>query len=493
MKARALPALIAALLLPATQAYGEGLMEVYEQALSYDSDLAAARAARQAREAAVDESRAPLLPQLDAFGESSYTERNTLDGDLTSHQYGLQLSQPLFRANAWYGFQASQKQSKVAAAELSRAEQGLMLKVAEQYFNVLRAKDELDTAQAQEAALRRQWEQAKERYDVGLVATTEVEEARAGYDASRSQRIAAQSQLDIERESLARLTGQFPNALERLETDFPISSPEPDNPEAWAQTALEQNWELKAQQLTVAAKSEQVSAARSEHLPTLDLFARIERQHQDNNFELPGGSAGAGVQPGAYSNPMDEYPRTDTTVGLSLNIPLYNGGGTQAGVRRVRSETEQAERELDTVRRNVRLDARSLFRRITTNVQTINAQRQTIVSSRSALDATRAGYEVGTRNIVEVLDAEQNYYVALRDYANARYDYVLNTLRLKQVAGTLSPQDLQGLDRWLSATAPGIERLARQVTREERENNGDSGDGEYRRIPSDNVVPLQDQ
>ena len=492
MKARALPALIAALLLPVTPAQGEGLMEVYRKALSYDSELAAAKAARRAREAAVDESRAPLLPQLDAFGESAYTERNTLDGHLTSHEYGLELSQPLFRANAWYGFQASQKQSKVAAAELSRAEQGLMLKVAEQYFNVLRAKDELDTAEAQEAALRRQWEQAKERYDVGLVATTEVEEARAGYDASRSQRIAAQSQLDIERESLARLTGQFPEALERLETDFPINSPSPDSPKAWARTALEQNWELKAQQLTVEATREQLSAARSEHLPTLDLFARVQRQHQDNDFDVPGAGS-TGGSPALQPNPMEEYPRTDTTVGLSLNIPLYSGGGTQAGVRRVRSETEQAERELDTVRRNVRLDARSLFRRVTTNIQTINAQRQTIVSRRSALDATRAGYDVGTRNIVEVLDAEQNYYVALRDYANARYDYVLNTLRLKQVAGTLSPQDLQRLDRWLSATAPGIERLARQVTREEREDDGDTGDGEYRRIPSDNVVPLQDQ
>lgn len=469
MKARAFPALITALLLPVGHAHGEGLMDVYQQALSYDSDLAAARAARRAREAAVDESRAPLLPQLDASAQSSYTEVNTVDGDATSHEYGLQLNQPLFRANAWYGFQASQKQSKVAAAELSRAEQGLMLKVAEQYFNVLRAKDELDTAKAQEAALRRQWEQAKERYDVGLVATTEVEEARAGYDASRSQRIAAQSQLDIEQESLARLTGQFPKTLERLETDFPISSPDPDTPEAWAETALAQNWELQAQQLTVSAKQEQVSAARSEHLPTLDLFARVQRQHQDSNFDLPG-AGGSGGAPTMPTNPMEDYPRTDTTVGLSLNVPLYSGGGTQAGVRRVRAETEKAKRELDTVRRNVRLDARSLFRRITTNIQTIEAQRQTIVSSRSALEATRAGYDVGTRNIVEVLDAEQNYYVALRDYANARYDYVLNTLRLKQVAGTLSPQNLQRLDRWLSATAPGIERLARQVTRQEQED-----------------------
>lgn len=486
MKARVLPAMIAALMLPAAQAQGEGLMEVYEKALSYDSDLGAARAARQAREAAVDESRAPLLPQVDAFGESAYTERNTMDGDTTSHEYGVQLSQPLFRANAWYGFQASEAQSRVAAAELSRAEQGLILEVAEQYFNVLRARDELDTARAQEAALRRQWEQARERYEVGLVATTEVEEARAGYDASRSQRIAAESQLDIERQTLARLTGQFPQSLDRLETGFPIDSPRPDDPDAWAETAMEQNWELRAQQLSVEASREQLSAARSEHLPTLDLSASVRRQHQDNDFDQTGAGPGA---PGFD----EDYPRTDATIGLSLNVPLYSGGGTQAGVRRVRAETDQSQRELDTVRRNVRLDARSLFRQITTNIQTLNAQRQTIVSSRSALDATRAGYDVGTRNIVEVLDAEQNYYVALRDYANARYDYVLNTLRLKQTAGTLSPQDLAGLDRWLSATAPGIERLARQVTREEREDREESNEGERTRLPTDRVVPLRDQ
>jgi Outer membrane protein len=162
-------------------------------------------------------------------------------------------------------------------------------------------------------------------------------------------------------------------------------------------------------------------------------------------------------------------------------VPLYEGGGTSAGVRRVRAETDEAQRNLDTTRRNVRLDTRSLFRQISTNMQTLRAQRQTIISRRSALDATRAGYDVGTRNIVEVLDAEQNYYVALRDFANARYDYVLNTLRLKQAAGTLSPQDLAELDRWLSASAPGIERLAREVTREAEAQNGNGNNGDQQR------------
>lgn len=488
MKANRLHLILIAFLLPAGNASADNLITVYEQALAYDSDLAAARAVREAREAAVDESRAPLLPQLDAFAESAYTDRITGDLDITSHEYGVQLNQPLFRANAWFGYQASQQQSKVAAAELSRAEQGLILEVAEQYFNVLRAQDELDTARAQEAALRRQWEQARERYEVGLVATTEVEEARAGYDASQSQRIAAESQLDIERESLARLTGEFYKNLQRLRIDFPVNAPTPDDPEAWAEKALEQNWSIRAQSLAVTASEEQVKAARSEHLPTLDLFAGVTRQHQD--YDADGTTSTATPQTSAFDQ---DYPRTDARIGLSLNVPLYEGGGTSAGVRRVRSETDEAQRKLDTTRRNVRLDTRSLFRQVHTNMQTLRAQEQTIVSRRSALDATRAGYDVGTRNIVEVLDAEQNYYVALRDFANARYDYVLNTLRLKQAAGTLSPQDLAELDRWLSASAPGIERLAREVTRQAEESDEDNGGENRRRIPSDAVVPLRNQ
>lgn len=487
MKPSRLHLILIAFMLPAGNAGAENLITVYEQALAYDSELAAARAVREAREAAVSESRAPLLPQLDAFAESAYTDRVTGDVDITTHEYGVQLNQPLFRANAWFGYQASQQQSKAAAAELSRAEQTLILEVAEQYFNVLRAQDELDTARAQEAALRRQWEQAQERYEVGLVATTEVEEARAGYDASQSQRIAAESQLDIERESLARLTGQFYEELERLMIDFPVNAPTPDDPEAWAEKALEQNWSIRAQSLAMEASQEKLKAARSEHLPTLDLFAGVTRQHQDYDS----GVSGPGSQQSAFID--QDYPRTDARIGLSLNVPLYEGGGTSAGVRRARSETDEAQRNLDTTRRNVRLDTRSLFRQISTNMQTLRAQRQTIVSRRSALDATRAGYDVGTRNIVEVLDAEQNYYVALRDFANARYDYVLNTLRLKQAAGTLSPQDLAELDRWLSASAPGIERLAREVTREAEENKGNDNGDNRRPIPSDAVVPLRDQ
>lgn len=470
MKSIRLRHLVIALMVPAAPVNAESLVTVYEQALAYDSGVAAARAAREAREAAADEARSALLPQINAFGETRFVESDVNPSEASffeeertvTNQYGVRLDQPLFRASPWFNLRGSREQSKAAEAELALTQQQLILDVATEYFEVLRAQDELDTALAQETALRRQWEQAKERHEVGLIATTEVEEARAGYDASQSQRIAAESQLDIARESLARLSGQYYEELDRLEVEFPTVSPEPTDPEAWQETALLQNWSVQAARFAVDAAEEAVKANRSQHYPTLDLSASVTRQRRD--------TTGSRLdQPQAGSSTGTDR-RTDGAIGLSLNVPLYQGGGTSAGVRRARAEATQAERELETTRRNVRLETRTLFRQIQTNIETLKAQQQTIVSRRSALDATRAGYDVGTRNIVEVLDAEQNYFVALRDFANARYDYVLNTLRLKQAAGTLSPQDLIDLDRWLSATAPGIERLARQITEDVNNN-----------------------
>lgn len=463
-----------------------GLIAVYEKAVNYDSELSAARSRKRAREAGISEARAALLPQVSLFGRWNISSRVDVEDSLESKQYGVELNQPLFDASAWFDFQASQKLDRQQQAELSLAQQQLMLDVAVQYFEVLRASDELDTARAQEAALRRQWEQARERYNVGLVATTEVEEARASYDASQSERISAESQLDIERESLARLTGEYHDTLERLATDFPIVSPEPNDPEAWNERALRQNWSIQAAEHAVEAAREELSASRSEHLPTLGLTAGFERSETDiptGDFSPQGGATFRSEQ-------------TDRRIALNFEMPLYQGGGTLAQSRRVRSELETASNQLNTTRRDVRLDTRSLFRRIRTSMETVRAQRQTIVSRRSALDATRAGYNVGTRNIVEVLDAEQNYFVALRDFANARYDYVLNTLRLKQAAGTLSPGHLRELDRWLSASAPGIERLARQVERRARDNGEapeDREQPERRPVPSDAVIPLRDR
>lgn len=443
MKKRLLSGLIG--MMAVQPALAINLIDTYEKALSYDSGIAAAQASFEAQQAASDVSKSALLPQVGAFGEANHTD---LDGEIQDESYkatsyGVQLTQPLFRADSWFRYDASQFQTESARAQYNLAQQQLILDVATAYFNVLRAQDTVTTALATEAAIQRQYEQAQERFDVGLIAITEVYEARASYDDAKSQRIAAENQLNVAKEQLARLTGEYPEDLENLRQNFPLGRPEPMDPSAWETTALDQNWSIQSALFDLNASEANLKVAKSGHYPTLDLTA----SYGEN--EIDGGSP-------------NQFEGTQGVIGLELNVPLYSGGGTQAGVRQQRSLVTVAEEQLNTVRRDVRVNTRSLFLTVNNNIETASALSQTIVSRRSALDATRAGYEVGTRNIVEVLDAERAYYVALRDYANARYDYVINTLQLKQAAGTLSPQDLVDLNNWLSETAPGIEALANE-------------------------------
>ncbi len=451
MKKRLLSGLIG--LMAAQPVLSMDLVETYEKALSYDSGIAAARSSFEAQQAASDVSQSALLPQVNAFGEGNYIDVDGpgQDNSYRELNYGVQLAQPLFRADAWFRYDASQFQTEAARADYNLAQQQLILDVATAYFNVLRARDTVTTARATEAAIQRQYEQAQERFDVGLIAITEVYEARASYDDSKSQRIAAENQLNVAHEQLARLTGEYAEDLENLRQNFPLGRPEPMDPSAWEATALEQNWSIRSALYDLNASEAGLKEAKAGHYPTLDLNMSYSNAHLK-------GIDGAGTQ---LIRQLDGIT-TRGTIGLTLNVPLYSGGGTQAGVRQQRSLVNAAEQSLKTVRRDVRVNTRSLFLTVNNNIETASALEQTIISRRSALDATRAGYEVGTRNIVEVLDAERAYYVALRDYANARYDYVINSLQLKQAAGTLSPQDLLELNNWLSAAAPGIEALAHE-------------------------------
>jgi outer membrane protein len=446
MKKRLLPGLIG--LLAAQPAVSMDLVDTYRKALSYDSGIATARATFEAQQAASDVSRSSLLPQIRGFGEANHTNLDSPDQEthFKTFAYGVRLTQPLFRAQDWFRYDASEFRTEAARADYNLAQQQLILDVASAYFGVLQAADSLTVARSAEAAFQRQYEQAQERFDVGLIAITEVYEARATYDASKSQRIAAESDLAIAREQLARLTGEYEESLNNLRRNFPLKRPEPMDPSAWANLALDQNWRIQSAIYDLNATEANLKTARSGHLPTLDLNASYGKTTIDGS-------------------PGPQTLRDDTTegqIGITLNVPLYLGGGIQAGVRQQRSLVTAAEQSLETVRRDVRVNTRSLFRTVNTNIESARALEQTIISRRSALDATRAGYEVGTRNIVEVLDAERNYYVALRDFANARYDYVVNSLQLKQSAGTLNPQDLADLNNWLSATAPGIEALANE-------------------------------
>lgn len=439
-------------LMVAQPALSIDLMETYEKALSYDSGIAAAQASFEAQQAASDVTRSVLLPQLGAFGEANYidVEGPNQDNSYRELAYGVQLTQPLFRADAWFDYDASQFQTESARADYNLAQQQLILDVATAYFNVLRARDTVITTRAAEAAIQRQYEQAQERFDVGLIAITEVYEARATYDDTRSQRIVAENQLNISQEQVARLTGEFPEEIENLRQNFPLGRPDPMDPSAWEATALDQNWSVQSALYDLNVSEANLKSAKAGHYPTLDLNASYGKTKTD------------GLEDPSTFQMQRDGTTTQGVIGVTLNVPLYTGGGTQAGVRQRRSLVTVAEQSLKTVRRDVRVSTRSLFLTVNNNIETASALEQTIVSRRSALDATRAGYEVGTRNIVEVLDAERAYYVALRDYANSRYDYVINTLQLKQAAGTLSPQDLVALNNWLSESAPGIEALANE-------------------------------
>ncbi|MEE3117745.1 MAG: TolC family outer membrane protein, partial [Pseudomonadota bacterium] len=428
MKKRLLSGLVG--LLAVQPALAMDLVETYEKALSYDSGIAAAQASFEAQQAGSDVTRSELLPQLGAFGEANYVDVDgpNQDNSYREYAYGVQLTQPLFQADAWFRYDASQFQTDSARAQYNLAQQQLILDVATAYFNVLRAQDTVTTTMAAETAIQRQYEQAQERFDVGLIAITEVYEARASYDDTRSQRIVAENQLNVAREQLARLTGEFAEDLENLRQNFPLNRPDPMDPAAWEMTALDQNWSIQSAIYDLNVSEANLRASKAGHYPTLDLNASYGKTKTD------------GLEDPSSFQMQRDGTTTQGVIGLTLNVPLYTGGGTQASVRQQRSLVTVAEQSLQTVRRDVRVSTRSLFLTVNNNIETASALEQTIVSRRSALDATRAGYEVGTRNIVEVLDAERAYYVALRDFANARYDYVINTLQLKQAAGTLSPQ-----------------------------------------------------
>ncbi|GAA3966579.1 TolC family outer membrane protein [Allohahella marinimesophila] len=433
-----------------------GLSTAYEKALQYDSELAAAQAGRQIVSEDVNRSRARLLPQLGATAGAEYTDQSVdSDGSAQSttvvpggdpvftqgagrgddsyktYNAGVSVSQALYDPSAFNELEAARKTSSRAEEEFRQAVLTLTFSSAEAYFSVLRAIDELSTSRRAEAAFERQWEQAKERFDVGLIAITEVQESRAIFDAGKVDRINAEGQLDIALEDLERLTGLSVEEINLLAEDYPILDPTKVPVSEWEELAYANNPELLAAALAVQAAEELLEARRADLYPTVNATASY------------------GYSQFAGQSPIDTEV-TQGTIGLNLNLPLYLGGGARAGIRQANYQYIQAEEIGNTVRRNVRLQVRSLYRNLRTNVEAIQARQQQIISSESALEATRAGYDVGTRNVVEVLQAESAYYQALSDFANARYDYIINSLSLLRAAGRLGEDDIRQLDQWLN-------------------------------------------
>lgn len=420
------------------------LMAVYNEAAENNADLAAARADYLARREVVPQARAGLLPNLSAGADLSDT-RSEIDSPAFSRSrsgvvYQANLSQPLFRADRWFQLQAAEAVNEQAALELSATEQELILQSAETYFAVLRAQDNLASTKAEEAAFKRQLDQANERFDVGLSDKTDVLEAQAGFDTARANRIIAERQVEDAFQALITLTNRDYSSIEGIQHSLPILEPTPNDAKAWVDTAAAQNLNLQASNYAVEAAEETLRQRKAGHAPTLDAVASYQKGDNDSlgfsNTGLPGSQRFSG----------DAEQRS---IGLQLNIPLYSGGLTSSQVREAYQRLSQTEQQRESLRRQVVQNTRNLHRAVNTDVETVQARKQSIISNQSALEATEIGYQVGTRNIVDVLDAQRQLYSSVRNYNDARYDYIINNLRLKQAAGTLSPADLEALGSFL--------------------------------------------
>ena len=416
------------------------LVTVYNEAVKNNADLAAARANYAAIKEVVPQARAGLLPNLSAGADSMNTDTkvDTRNGDIDSSRSGLSyranLSQPLFRADRWYQFQAAKATDQQYALQLSATEQNLILQSAETYFAVLRAQDTLASTKAEEAAFKRQLDQANERFDVGLSDKTDVLEAQAGYDTARANRILAERAVDDAFQALVTLTNREYASIEGILHSLPVLEPTPNDAKAWVDTAAQQNLNLQASNYAVNAAEETLRQNKAGHAPTLDAVAQYQKGDNDNL----GFSNTDALSP--YDGDAEQ-----TSIGLQLNIPIYSGGLTSSQVREAYQRLNQSEQERESLRRKVVENTRNLHRAVNTDVETVQARRQSIISNQSALEATEIGYQVGTRNIVDVLDAQRQLYSSVRNYNDARYDYILNNLRLKQAAGTLAPSDLEAL------------------------------------------------
>ena len=353
---------------------------------------------------------------------------------VNNHDWGIGLNQSLVNLSNWYNFRSARASDQAAAANLAAQEQDLIMRVSMAYFDVLRAQELLETNLQEEEAALTSLQQTQQREAVGLVAITDVYDAQAAYDLARNTTILQQDILQARYEALEALTGQAHPEIEILREDFPIIEVDGTLRE-WEMQADDNNLAVAAAEFNLDASRQNLKARKSDHLPTLDLSG-----FYGHIVTAPIVNQGIQIFGGATDR---------TSLALSLNIPIYNGGVINSRRRAAEYQLIAAKESLELTKRQLTQNIRNAYRRVNTDVLVIAQRQQSITSAQSALDATELGAEVGTRNIVEVLLARENLYRALRFYADARFDYVIDTLVLKQVAGVLNPQDVIDLNEWL--------------------------------------------
>jgi outer membrane protein len=429
---------VSALALLSVQAYAENLQTIYQLATKKDPQVLKAAATRDAAKAGIDVSKARLLPQIGlavSAGRSNSEQFDLVDNlqfetESRQKEVNLQLQQSVFDWSNWENLAIAEKVALQSQTAYNATVQSLIIRTAQAYFDVLSAEDDLSFVVAEKRAIERQLEQTKQRFAVGLTAITDVHEAQAQYDSAVAREIATQNTLEIAREALREITGEYHPELDSLNTGrFSTSQPTPANPVDWVEIAQDNNLELKVRKLAVQISEHNMAIAGAGHYPTVDFT--MQKGFSDNKFTLK--------ETGAVNNP----PRQDSeSIGLSLNVPLYAGGAVVANQEVRRANYVEASEDLELSYRSVVRQVRNNYNNVGALISSTKALEQAVVSAESALKATEAGFEVGTRTIVDVLQSTRNLFDARRNLSKARYDYILSVLALKQAAGTLTEEDL---------------------------------------------------
>lgn len=446
-------------------AYSASLLEIYQQALQGDPQIHEAEARRLAAQEAKPQARGVLLPQISATGDWTQTDTSgsrfsiidsqtrTFEQDDKSTSWGFGLRQTLFRWDQIVNLKRADKTVTRAEAIREAAQQDLIVRVAQRYFDVLAAEDRLTSINADREAIARQLEQAKQRFDVGLIAITDVQESQAAYDQSVANEIGAKRALATTREFLREITGEYITQLDAPGDDFPLLNPSPNNETSWVQLSLRQNLNLVASRLDEGLARDEISFRRNGHYPTIDLVASTGKNTANGNAVANG-----------FPSSFDDKTTRDQ-ISIQITVPLFAGGGTSSRVREAVYLHRASREQLQRVTRETERLARDAYLGVLSEIARVKALDQAVSSSRTALQATQAGYEVGTRTIVEVLNSQFALYAAITNFYQSRYDYIMNALRLKQAAGSLQVQDLEQIDQWLKdRPAPG---QVRPTAREE--------------------------
>ncbi|MDP7593874.1 MAG: outer membrane channel protein TolC [Litorilituus sp.] len=422
-------------------AQADDLLSVYQQALQNDTTVQKAYAQFKIVEEDISQSRSALLPQLSAYGRFSDGERenietstgNIVTTDYDSLSYGANLNMQLYHHDSWLQLDTAEKAAHQSDLIYQVAKQDLIVRVTQAYFAILSAKDDLEFAKAEKTAIARQLEQTKQRFSVGLTVITDMHEAQAQYDNAVTAEIQAENAIYKAEEELRVITNIYPSNMFVLNTDrFSTTAPSPSSADEWQNVAESKNLNLLAAKVSIDIAKQNIKAAKAGHYPTLDFGARYESTDTDSgNINTPA---------------LDNY-----SVGVTLNVPIYAGGAIESSVRQAQNRYVSANQELMQSHRSVVRTTRNAYNTVVATISSIKALEQSVLSAEKALEATEAGFEVGTRTIVDVLNSTRNLYNAKRNLSSTRYAYIQNVLLLKRAGGTITDEDITAINSGLMA------------------------------------------